>query len=77
MKLKLTACKYKHCSLATIKCCRYEVDGCDIVWAVKDASMSSVFLDQGAAEFLLSQLNSTDDKAQLFDKRPKYRMDLG
>lgn len=53
----------------------YEVEGCEVVWAIKDKSISSTFVDPGAAEFFLPQLNkekSTDTKPS---KRLKYTLE--
>lgn len=53
----------------------YEVEGCEVIWAIKDKSISSTFVDPGAAEFFLPQLNkdkSTEDKPS---KRLKYAIE--
>ena len=33
--------------------CRYELDDVEVVWAVKDKSISAHYLDAGAAEFFI------------------------
>ena len=56
----------------------YELDNVDVVWAIKDSSISSVFLDAGAGEFLTQRLakNSTsEDKKNKPTKRMKYSVD--
>jgi len=35
----------------------YELSDVDVIWAVKDSSISSVFVDPGAGEFLLKRLH--------------------
>ncbi|CAH1798790.1 unnamed protein product [Owenia fusiformis] len=51
----------------------YEIEGCDIIWAVKDDSITSTFVDCGAAQFFLPQLKndkSTESGGPM--KRLKY-----
>lgn len=50
----------------------YEIQGCEIIWAIKDSSISATFFDPGAAEFFVSQL--TVDKTATNEplKRHKY-----
>ncbi|XP_060079559.1 pyridine nucleotide-disulfide oxidoreductase domain-containing protein 1-like isoform X2 [Ylistrum balloti] len=50
----------------------YEVEGCEVIWAIKDKSISSAFVDAGAAEFFLPQLNSDKDEGNKPSKRLKY-----
>ncbi|XP_033739576.1 pyridine nucleotide-disulfide oxidoreductase domain-containing protein 1-like [Pecten maximus] len=50
----------------------YEVQGCEVVWAIKDKSISSAFVDAGAAEFFLPKLNSEKDEGSKPSKRLKY-----
>ena len=35
---------------------RYEVSGCEVVWAIKDKSIGHTFFDAGAATFFLPHL---------------------
>ena len=53
-------------------CCRYEIEGCEVIWAIKDKSISSTFIDPGAATFFLPHL--ADDKTHIDkpSKRLKY-----
>merc|ERR550534_673628 len=39
----------------------YELDNVDVVWAIKDSSISSVFVDAGAGEFLTQKLFKKSD----------------
>ena len=50
----------------------YEIEGCDVVWAVKDSSIVQTFVDEGAAEFLVGQLSESKSKDSGFVKRTKY-----
>ena len=43
---------YGSCDLS----CSYEVAGCEVVWAIRDDSISSTFFDAGAATFFLPHL---------------------
>jgi hypothetical protein len=42
---------------------RYEVGGCEVVWAIKDHSIGHTFFDEGAAVFFLPHLVSTTTEA--------------
>ena len=44
--------------------CRYEVRGCEIVWAIKDSSITRTFFDEGAATFFLPHLASQPAEKQ-------------
>ena len=48
----------------------YELNDVDVIWAVKDSSISSVFVDPGAGEFLLKRLH--EGKSE--EKKPVKRM---
>eukprot|EP00092_Neocalanus_flemingeri_P008377 GFUD01009033.1.p1 GENE.GFUD01009033.1~~GFUD01009033.1.p1 ORF type:complete len:491 (+),score=165.10 GFUD01009033.1:159-1475(+) len=50
----------------------YELDNVEIVWAIKDTSISSVFVDPGAGEFFIKELNKEKDNASKPVKRMKY-----
>ena len=54
---------------------RYEVEGCEVIWAIKDKSISSTFVDPGAAEFFLPQLNSEKFQEKKPSKRLKYTVE--
>jgi len=53
----------------------HELDNIDIVWAVKDDAISSVFLDPGASQFLLKQVGKEKECEELACKRSKYTID--
>ena len=53
----------------------HELDNIDIVWAVKDDAISSVFLDPGASQFLLKQVGKEREKEEIACKRSKYTVD--
>ena len=52
----------------------YELDKVDVIWAVKDSSISSVFVDAGAGEFLVKKLvnNESGNSESKATKRMKY-----
>ncbi|KAM4820401.1 pyridine nucleotide-disulfide oxidoreductase domain-containing protein 1 [Thomomys bottae] len=50
----------------------YEVEGCQVIWAIKDQAIGNTFFDAGAAEFLTSKLNSGKPEAKLVQKRTRY-----
>ncbi|XP_048240124.1 pyridine nucleotide-disulfide oxidoreductase domain-containing protein 1-like isoform X2 [Haliotis rufescens] len=50
----------------------YEIEGCEVVWAIKDKSIASTFIDAGAAEFFLPQLNQDKPDSSGPVKRLKY-----
>ena len=64
--------------------CSYEVAGCEVVWAIRDDSISSTFFDAGAATFFLPHLEersalSSGAGAEEIIKKPlkryKYTLD--
>ncbi|XP_043569374.1 pyridine nucleotide-disulfide oxidoreductase domain-containing protein 1 isoform X1 [Chiloscyllium plagiosum] len=50
----------------------YEVEGCEVIWAIKDKAIGNTFFDAGAAEFLIPQLKADKPEALLPCKRTKY-----
>lgn len=62
---------------------RYEVTGCEVVWAIKDDSISSTFFDVGAATFFLPHLKEQNvsssgaeaEETKVPLKRSKYTVD--
>ena len=50
----------------------YELDNVEIVWAIKDTSISSVFVDPGAGEFFIKELNKEKVETAKPVKRMKY-----
>ncbi|XP_006889123.1 PREDICTED: pyridine nucleotide-disulfide oxidoreductase domain-containing protein 1 [Elephantulus edwardii] len=53
----------------------YEVEGCEVIWAIKDKAIGNSFFDAGAAEFLASKLISEKPEAMLTHKRTRYTTD--
>lgn len=52
----------------------YEIEGVDIVWAVKDKHISSAFVDAGAAEFFQSRLKKSESPTPVI-KTMKYTVE--
>ena len=50
----------------------YEIEGCEVVWVIKDTSISSTFVDAGAAEFFLPHLAKDKKQHEGPLKRHKY-----
>ncbi|XP_056408940.1 pyridine nucleotide-disulfide oxidoreductase domain-containing protein 1 isoform X2 [Hyla sarda] len=55
----------------------YEMEGCEVIWAIKDKSIGNTFFDPGAAEFLIPQLKSEKPQTPLTCKRMKYTTEGG
>ncbi|XP_042909958.1 pyridine nucleotide-disulfide oxidoreductase domain-containing protein 1 isoform X2 [Parasteatoda tepidariorum] len=53
----------------------YEIENCDIIWAIKDKSVGSTFFDAGAAKFFLPCLNESKQKETAPSKRLKYTLE--
>lgn len=51
---------------------RYEIEGCEVIWAIKDKAIGNTFFDAGAAEFLTSKLISEKPEAKIAQKRTRY-----
>lgn len=51
---------------------RYEVEGCEVVWAVKDKAIGNTFFDAGAAQFLIPSLEADKPERAALCKRPRY-----
>ena len=54
---------------------RYEVEGCEVIWAIRAGSITSTFVDRGAATFFLPHLNEEKDQKDKPMKRLKYTVD--
>jgi hypothetical protein len=54
---------------------RYEIEGCEVVWAIKDNAIGNTFFDAGAAEFLTSKLMSEKSEAKIAHKRTIYTVE--
>lgn len=51
----------------------YELEGCEVVWAIKDKSISHTFVDAGAGEFFMEHINKDKDTTPTGPiKRLKY-----
>jgi len=50
----------------------YEIEGCEIIWAIKDKAIGNTFFDAGAAEFLTSKLIAEKPEARIAHKRTRY-----
>lgn len=55
----------------------YEVEGCEVIWAIKDESISSTFVDKGAAQFFLPNLTDGKTEVNAPTKRLKYTHEEG
>ncbi|CAD5117421.1 DgyrCDS6190 [Dimorphilus gyrociliatus] len=59
----------------------YELKGCDVIWAIKDSSITSTFVDAGAAQFFLptllneNQRQNKDEEGATICKRLKYGLE--
>lgn len=54
----------------------YEIEGCEVIWAIKDKSISSTFVDPGAGEFFMAKLNKKKETQEgKPSKRLKYTVD--
>lgn len=52
-----------------------EVDGCEVVWAVKDRAIGNTFFDAGAAQFLIPSLEADKPQKAHPCKRPRYTVE--
>ncbi|KAL5010043.1 hypothetical protein ScPMuIL_012348 [Solemya velum] len=53
----------------------YEIEGCEVVWAIKDKAIASTFVDAGAAEFFMPQLSKCKHKSDNPKTRLKYTLE--
>lgn len=51
---------------------RYEVEGCEVVWAIKDKAIGNAFFDAGAAQFLIPALDANKPERAAPCKRSRY-----
>lgn len=54
---------------------RYEIQGCEVIWAIKDKAIGNTFFDAGAAEFLLPKLTAESQETPIECKRTKYTVE--
>lgn len=50
----------------------YEVEGCEVIWAIKDKAIGNTFFDAGASQFLIPSLEADKPSKSLPCKRPRY-----
>ncbi|XP_053718517.1 pyridine nucleotide-disulfide oxidoreductase domain-containing protein 1 [Synchiropus splendidus] len=50
----------------------FEVEGCEVIWAVKDKAIGNTFFDAGAAQFLIPSLDASKPQTVIPCKRPRY-----
>ncbi|XP_061494413.1 pyridine nucleotide-disulfide oxidoreductase domain-containing protein 1 isoform X2 [Rhineura floridana] len=50
----------------------YEIEGCEVIWAIKDKAIGNTFFDAGAAEFLIPKLSAEKQEPPVACKRTKY-----
>lgn len=50
----------------------FEVEGCEVIWAVKDKAIGNTFFDAGAAQFLIPSLEADKPERAAPCKRPRY-----
>lgn len=48
------------------------MEGCEVIWAVKDKAIGNTFFDAGAAQFLIPSLEVEKAEAAAPCKRPRY-----
>ncbi|KAJ8269003.1 hypothetical protein COCON_G00116100 [Conger conger] len=53
----------------------YEVEGCEVVWAVKDKAIGNTFFDAGAAQFLIPSMGADKPERATTCKRARYTTD--
>uniref|UniRef100_A0A8C2ST37 Pyridine nucleotide-disulfide oxidoreductase domain-containing protein 1 n=1 Tax=Coturnix japonica TaxID=93934 RepID=A0A8C2ST37_COTJA len=53
----------------------YEIEGCEVIWAIKDKAIGNTFFDAGAAEFLIPKLTAEKQETPIECKRTKYTME--
>ena len=51
------------------------MEGCEVIWAIKNKSITSTFVDAGAAAFFLPHLNEEKGEEEKTSKRLKYTVD--
>ncbi|XP_029902174.1 pyridine nucleotide-disulfide oxidoreductase domain-containing protein 1 isoform X2 [Myripristis murdjan] len=53
----------------------YEVEGCEVIWAVKDKAIGNTFFDAGAAQFLIPSLEADKPEGATPCKRHRYTVE--
>ncbi|KAK7896152.1 hypothetical protein WMY93_021477 [Mugilogobius chulae] len=52
-----------------------EVEGCDLIWAIKDKAIGNTFFDAGAAQFLIPSVEAHKAQKPVPRKRPHYTVE--
>ena len=55
----------------------FKIQCCEVLWAIKDNSIISTFIDAGASRFLLPHMLCVEAKEDPLVKRAKYTVDKG
>lgn len=55
----------------------YEVEGCEVIWAVKDKAIGNTFFDAGASQFLIPSLETGKPERATPCKRARYTTEGG
>lgn len=55
----------------------YEVEGCEVIWAMKDKAIGNTFFDAGAAQFLVPSLDADKLRRAAVCKRARYTTEAG
>uniref|UniRef100_A0A3Q2KZQ4 Pyridine nucleotide-disulfide oxidoreductase domain-containing protein 1 n=1 Tax=Equus caballus TaxID=9796 RepID=A0A3Q2KZQ4_HORSE len=50
----------------------YEIEGCEVIWVIKDKAIGNTFFDAGAAEFLTSKLIAEKPEGKIAHRRTRY-----
>ncbi|XP_049639774.1 pyridine nucleotide-disulfide oxidoreductase domain-containing protein 1 [Suncus etruscus] len=50
----------------------YEIESCEVIWAIKDKAIGNTFFDAGAAEFLTSRLTAEKPETAIAHRRTRY-----
>lgn len=50
----------------------HEVEGCEVIWVIKDKAIGNTFFDAGAAQFLIPSLEADKPPKSAPCKRPRY-----
>ncbi|XP_066561715.1 pyridine nucleotide-disulfide oxidoreductase domain-containing protein 1 isoform X1 [Amia ocellicauda] len=50
----------------------YEIEGCEVIWAIKDKAIGNTFFDAGAAQFLIPALEALKPERPASCRRTKY-----
>ncbi|KAJ8381913.1 hypothetical protein SKAU_G00026910 [Synaphobranchus kaupii] len=53
----------------------YEVEGCEVIWVVKDKAIGNTFFDAGAAQFLIPSMATEKPERATLYKRTRYTTD--